>query len=117
MDCESTITIPPRSRPRPRPRPRKPGRKSRTRTRTNRLGRTVQQRMLNVECSRPSREKLKLPQKPHVVLVEQPDVVDPIPDHRDAFDAEAEGPAGPDLGIVADVLEHLRVHHPAAGDL
>src|SRR6267142_5149757 len=61
--------------------------------------------------------KLKLLQEPHVVFVEEANVVDAITDHRDAFDAEAERPAGPDFGIVADVLEDLRMHHAAAGDL
>ena len=60
--------------------------------------------------------KLKLLQETHIVFVEQPDVVDPVADHGDAFDAETEGPAGPDFRIVADVLEHLRMHHAAAGD-
>src|SRR3989442_3677401 len=60
---------------------------------------------------------LKLFQKPQIILVEQPDVVDAITDHGDALDAEAEGPAGPDFRIVTDVLEHLRMHHAAAGDL
>jgi len=60
---------------------------------------------------------LKLLQEPDVVLVEKPDVVDAVADHGDAFDAEAEGPAGPDLWIVADFLEHGRVNHPAPGDL
>src|SRR2546429_5407369 len=64
-----------------------------------------------------SRAASKLPQKPQIIFVEEPDVVDAIADHGDAFDAEAEGPAGPDFGIVADVLEHLRMHHAAAGDL
>src|SRR5438128_494132 len=67
--------------------------------------------------SRPSRDNSKLLQKPHIILVEQPDVADPIANHRDAFDAEAEGPAGPDFGIVADVFKHRGMHHAAAGDL
>src|SRR5207302_11505236 len=63
------------------------------------------------------REFSELPQKPQIIFVEEPDVVDAIADHGDAFDAKAEGPAGPDFGIVTDVLEHLRMHHAAAGDL
>src|ERR1017187_6901012 len=66
---------------------------------------------------RPLAKKLKLFQKPHVVFVEEADVVDAIAEHGDAFDAEAECPASPDGGIIADVLEHLRMHHAAAGDL
>src|SRR2546427_6294367 len=59
----------------------------------------------------------KLFQKPQIILVEQPDVVDAIADHGDALDAEAEGPAGPHFRIVADVFEHLRMHHAATGNL
>src|SRR5204862_6897916 len=59
----------------------------------------------------------ELSQKPPVILVKQPDVVDAISDHSDALDAETEAPAGPELRIVADPLEHLRVHHAAAGDV
>src|SRR6266850_3141711 len=60
---------------------------------------------------------LKLFQESHVVFVEEADVVDAVAEHGDAFDAEAERPAGPDFRIVADVLEDLRMHHAAAGDL
>src|SRR5271165_960689 len=59
----------------------------------------------------------KLFQEPHVVFVEEADVVDAVAEHGDAFDAEAERPPGPDGGIVANGLEHLRMHHAAAGDL
>ena len=59
----------------------------------------------------------KLFQEAHVVFIEEADVVDAVAEHGDAFDAEAERPAGPDFRIVADVLEHLRMHHAAAGDL
>src|SRR6266536_6469184 len=59
----------------------------------------------------------ELPQKPQVIFVKQPDIIDAIADHGNAFDAEAERPPGPDLGIVADVFKHLRMHHAAAGDL
>src|SRR5580765_4822556 len=61
--------------------------------------------------------ELELPQESHVVLVKQPDVVDTIAQHRDAFDAEAEGPTAPHFRIITDVLEDLRMHHAAAGDL
>src|ERR1043166_605727 len=59
---------------------------------------------------------LELPQKAQIVFVKQPDVVDPIPDHRNPLDAEAEGPASPYLRIVAHVLEDLGMHHATAGD-
>src|ERR1035438_1097781 len=59
---------------------------------------------------------LKLFQKPDVVFVKEADVVDAVTNHGDALDAEAECPAGPDFGVVADVLKHLRMHHAAPGD-
>src|SRR6266550_1473011 len=58
----------------------------------------------------------KLPQKSHVVLIKQPDIVDAISNHGDALDAEAEGPTGPDLRVVPHILEHLGMDHAAAGD-
>src|SRR2546425_2396720 len=59
----------------------------------------------------------ELPQEAQVVLEEQADVVDAVLEHRDALAAQAERPAGDLFGIVADVPEHLRVHHPGAQDL
>src|SRR5436309_11733515 len=38
-------------------------------------------------------------------------------EHRDAVDAHAEGPAGDLFRVVADVAQHLRVHHARAEDL
>src|SRR5262249_30141627 len=46
----------------------------------------------------------KLFQKPHVVLVEQPDVFHLVAENRHALDADAPGKAGVLLGIVADRL-------------
>src|SRR5205823_3934268 len=60
---------------------------------------------------------LKLIQKSNVVLVEKANVVDLVTDHGDAFDAEAEGPAAPDFGIVADIFKNFRMHHAAARNL
>src|SRR3989442_2665887 len=59
----------------------------------------------------------KLLQESQVVLVEQPDVFDLIPQNRDALDADAPREAGVALGIVADRFEHRRVHHAAAAHL
>src|SRR5262245_9985806 len=59
---------------------------------------------------------LELPQKPQIIFVKQPDVVNAVPNHCDPLDAEPEGPTRPHLSIVSHVFEHLRVHHPAAGD-
>src|SRR4051812_17490017 len=63
------------------------------------------------------RSPLKLVQETSVVFVEKANVVDLVTDHGDGFDAEAEGPAAPDFGIVADVFENFRMHHAAAGNL
>src|SRR5215475_3748753 len=59
----------------------------------------------------------ELPEEAQVVLEEEPQVVDAVLQHRDAFDAHAERPARVFLRIVADVLQHLRMHHPAPEDL
>src|SRR6266849_139779 len=59
---------------------------------------------------------LELPQEPRIILIKQSDVVYSIANHRDTFDSETKRPAGPHLGVVADVFEHLRMHHAAAGD-
>src|ERR1043166_6064795 len=56
------------------------------------------------------RTGLELPQEPQIIFVKQRDVSDVITDHGDAFDAEAEPPAGPDFRVVAHVLEHLGMH-------
>src|SRR5581483_2528074 len=59
----------------------------------------------------------KLPQEPQIVLVKQSNVINPVADHCDPLDPKAERPAGPNLRIITDVLEHLRMHHSAPGDL
>src|SRR6266496_153502 len=56
-------------------------------------------------------------QKTQIVFVEQPDVVDAVTNHRDALDAEAESPTGPDLRVIADGFKNLRMDHAAPGDL
>src|SRR5687767_12425050 len=68
-----------------------------------------------------SRELLE---EAEVVLVEQPDVVDPVAHHGHAVDAQAEGEAAHLLGVVdhaAEVrvhrLEDGGVHHARAHDL
>src|SRR5690606_9104381 len=57
----------------------------------------------------------ELAQDAHVALVEVPDVGHAVWHHRQALDAEAEREAG--HALVADGLEHPRVHHPAAAEL
>src|SRR5947209_6494798 len=59
----------------------------------------------------------ELPQKPHIILIEQPNIINSIPHHGDAFDAEAERPPAPDFGIIADPLENFGMHHAATGNL
>src|SRR6266581_786489 len=59
----------------------------------------------------------ELGQEPQIVLVEQADVVDSVLQHGDPLDPEPEGEAGVPLGVVADILEHRRMHHAAAADL
>ena len=48
----------------------------------------------------------ELAQEAQVVVVEMADVIDAVDQHRDAFEAEAEGEAGPFVRVVAHVLEH-----------
>src|SRR5581483_8093662 len=55
--------------------------------------------------------RLELPQESHVILVKQPDVVNVVAQHGDAFDAEAKSPPGPDFRIVTHVFEHLGMDH------
>src|SRR5689334_8448046 len=59
----------------------------------------------------------ELAQEAQIVLEEEPDVVHAVLQHRDSLDAHAERPAGDLLGIVADVLQDLGMHHPRAEDL
>src|SRR5262245_45989705 len=58
----------------------------------------------------------ELGQEALVVLVEQPDVLDAVLEHRDPFDPEAEGEAGDLRRIVADLLEDRRMHHSRAAE-
>src|SRR5687768_13480704 len=59
----------------------------------------------------------ELLEEPEIVLVEQADVVDAVFQHRDAFDAGAEGESRIAFGVVADGLEQRGVNHSAAEDL
>ena len=53
----------------------------------------------------------KLFQEPHIVFVEDPNVVYIIAQKRGAFDSHTEGIAGKFLRIISDSLEHMRMHH------
>ena len=56
-------------------------------------------------------------QKPHIVLIEQADVVDLEAAHDHALQADAERVARVFLRIDAAHLKHLGVYHAAAEDL
>src|SRR5207249_664796 len=56
-------------------------------------------------------------QIPQVVLMEEPDVRRPGQQHREAFDASAEGEALVLRGVVADAAQRVGVDHAAAGGL
>ena len=60
---------------------------------------------------------LELIQEPQVVFVEQADVGDAVFAHSEAFDAEAEGPAGVFFAVDADGVEDVGVNHAAAAHL
>ena len=60
---------------------------------------------------------LKLAQEARVIFVKEPDVVDAVAQHGDAFDTEAKRPTAPFLGIEPDLLQHSRMHHAATGNL
>src|SRR5688500_14287675 len=56
-------------------------------------------------------------QKAEVVLIEVPDVIDAVEEHRQALETHAEGVAAPDFGIVAHTGEHRGINHAAAANL
>src|SRR2546423_9835799 len=58
-----------------------------------------------------------LRQEARVALEERTDLVDAVADHGDPLEPEAERETLPLLRVVADGLEHVRVHHPAAAEL
>src|SRR6266566_1657994 len=59
----------------------------------------------------------KLLEEPKVVLVEEPDVFDLIPQDRYAFDADAPGEARVCFGVIADRFEDGGMDHAAAENL
>ena len=59
----------------------------------------------------------ELRQKPGVVFGKETDVGNAVLNHRQAFDAETECPASVGVIRIADCLEHVRIHHAAAGNL
>ena len=59
----------------------------------------------------------ELAQESQVVVEEEADVVDPVLQHGDAFDAQPEGEAGVGFRVVAHGLEDRGVDHAGAQDL
>ena len=59
----------------------------------------------------------ELGEEAHVAVEEVLDLVDPVPDHRDPVQSEAEREPGVHLGVDADALEHVGVDHPAPAEL
>src|SRR3972149_4500136 len=59
----------------------------------------------------------ELLQETQVVHPKTPDVVDPVLQHGDALRPHAEGEPAVLLWVVAAVLQHHRMHHPAPQDL
>src|SRR5829696_4157017 len=58
-----------------------------------------------------------LSEEAKIAVEERADLVDPVADHRNPLESEAEREALPFLGVVPDRLEHVRVDHPAAAEL
>jgi len=58
----------------------------------------------------------KLPEESQIVLIKMADVVEAGADHGDAFEAEAEGVAGPLRGIEADGFKDLGVDYAATAE-
>lgn len=58
----------------------------------------------------------ELPQKPQIILKEQPNVVDTVLQHGDALDAHAKGEPGKLFGIITDEFEYRRIDHAGAQD-
>src|ERR1019366_7483892 len=75
------------------------------------------------DCNQESGARIRRPfgselgQEPHVVLDERPQVGNPVPHDGEPVDAEAEGKAGPFLGVDTGRLEDGRVHHAAPTEL
>src|SRR2546426_5895217 len=67
--------------------------------------------------SRAVRSRSELAEESEVVLEEEPDLGDAVPQHRDALEPHAEREARDLLGIVAHGAEHVGVHHPGAQHL
>src|SRR3990172_6913305 len=59
----------------------------------------------------------ELAQEPQVAVEEQPEVVDPVPEHRQPLEPRAEREADMALRIEPEVAHHVRMHLAGAGDL
>src|SRR5215216_3896376 len=58
----------------------------------------------------------ELLEKSHIPIVQQTDVWNSKAQHGDSMRPHPKGPSGVALGIDPRVLEHRRMHHPAAED-
>ena len=58
----------------------------------------------------------KLLQHPQIILKQQPDIVNLVPQQHRAVNAHAEGVARPLFGVYAAVAQHVGVNHTAAHD-
>src|SRR5690242_4832586 len=56
----------------------------------------------------------ELTQESHVILHEQPNVINPILPHRDALDAKTKRPACVFFRVDLARGQHIRVHHPTS---
>ena len=59
---------------------------------------------------------VELVEKTCLVFVEQPNVINAVADHGDAFNSEAKCPATPDFRIIPNSFKHFRMDHAATGD-
>ena len=62
-------------------------------------------------------DRSELPQEPHVVLIQQPDVVDLVSPHAKPLNAQPEGKAGHVFRIIAHRAQHIRVDHTGPSHL
>ena len=54
---------------------------------------------------------LELPEKAHVILEEELDIIDPVFEHGDPLDTHPKSEPGIELRIIIDKPVDLRVHH------
>lgn len=60
---------------------------------------------------------LKLFQKPDVIFIEQPEIIDAVFSHHKALEAHTKGKTAVNLRVDAAVCQNLGMHHAAAPKL